>query len=178
VAKPSVPFVSVTSSPVFRRCRRPSPVLQPCHLRYCFAAPPALTRAGVLGWFRGRLNRNLGGRVDALVGDDVEVALSCVGVSHRHSVQSGWSGYAFGPTRRSLAHRRDGWAGLHDLQPDPHRRVSQAAISLIETGRLDARCSTIRQLSSALEVRGTKPEHLQSFDHSDGHSQLILEPHD
>jgi len=32
--------------------------------------------------------------------------------------------------------------------------------------------------ASALEAPGTKPEHLQSFDPSDGHSKLILEPHD
>jgi len=64
------------------------------------ASPPTLTRAGVLGWSRGRLNQNLGGLFDPWTpaGRDT----------------------TSGPTRRSLAHRRDGRVGLHHLQPDPH----------------------------------------------------------
>jgi len=61
-----------------------------------------------------------GGRVDAVVGDDLEAVLFRDDLSYRHSVHSGR-------------------AGLHHLQPDLRRRVSQAAISPIENGRLDAR---------------------------------------
>ncbi len=39
-----------------------------------------------------------------------------------------------------------------------HAGVSQADISRIENGRLDARWSTIHRLSSALEAPGTKPK--------------------
>ena len=57
----------------------------------------------------------------------------------------------------SIRERRIG-LGLTQTELAEHAGVSQADISRIENGRLDARWSTIHRLSSALEAPGLEPK--------------------